>query len=41
MFSDVDLYEKLSGEKKKIVARVEGKYVDIRKYKYNRINTTV
>jgi hypothetical protein len=31
MFPGVDLYEKLSGEKKKIVARVEGKYVDIRK----------
>ena len=31
MFPDVNLYEKLSGEKKKIVARVEGKYVDIRK----------
>lgn len=31
MFPDVDLYEKLSAEKKRIVARVEGRYVDIRK----------
>lgn len=31
MFPDDNLYEKLSGEKKKIVARVEGRYVDIRK----------
>ena len=31
MFPGVDLYEKLSAEKKRIVARVEGRYVDIRK----------